>query len=230
MKIIGVSGSPRAEGNTGRLVRRVLARAEALGAETEYVSVADVEVKPCAACEACMRSGECVLNDDFPALAERLPAADGVVLGSPNYAFDMSAQMKALFDRSHCLLYYRRALRGKYGVGVCASGDPYRAKLIAKTLAQGVWLAGGYAVGWTWGESVNRDEPTFEREARVMAQADRLAEKLCRAIETRKRYLWQDAARAFFVDRALRRMAATKREKYPYLYEFYRERGWLPHQ
>ena len=227
MKILGISGSPRPNHNTARLVRHILTRAEALGAETDYASVADVEVRPCTACEACMRSGECVTDDDFGQLVERIGSADGIVIGSPNYAFTMSAQMKAVFDRSHCLLYYRRVLEGKYGVGVCASGDPYKAKWIAKTMAQGVWLAGGYQVGHVWGESVNRDEPVFEEEAKVLAEAERLAERLCRAIQAGKKYWLQDVLRRRLVDRALRQMVSTKEEKYPHIHEFYRERGWV---
>ena len=227
MRIFGLSGSPRPHHNTARLVRRVLAKAESLGAQVDYASLADVEVKPCIGCEACMRSGQCAIGDDFVSLSSRIVAADGLVIGSPNYAFTMSAQMKAVFDRSHCLLYYRRALKGKYGVGVCASGDPYRAKWIAKTLAQGVWLAGGYQVGYVWGESVNRDEPEFENEPRVMAQADRLGRKLCQAIKGGKRWWVQDALRRWLVDRSLRRMVSTKAAKYPHIYGFYEERGWV---
>ena len=227
MRILGISGSPRPNHNTARLVKHILARADSLGAEIDYASLADVEVRPCTACEACMRSGECVIDDDFEQLVARISRADGIVIGSPNYAFTMSAQMKAVFDRSHCLLYYRRVLAGKYGVGVCASGDPYRAKWIAKTMAQGVWLAGGYQVGHVWGESVNRDEAEFEDEEKILAKAERLAQKVCRAIQEGKKYLLQDLLRRRLVDRALRQMVSTKEEKYPHIYGFYRERGWI---
>jgi len=227
MKILGISGSPRPKHNTARLVQRVLAKCESLGAQTDYASVADIEIKPCRGCEACMRHGECVIDDGYAELLPRLVDADGLVIGSPNYAFTMSAQMKALFDRSHCLLYYRRELKGKYGVGLCASGDPYKAKFIAKQMAQGVWLAGGYMVGHHWGESVNRDEPVFEDEERIMARADRLGEKLCHAVQTQRKYRVQDFLRRRLVDRALRKMVATKAEKYPHIYGHYRERGWV---
>jgi len=227
MKILGISGSPRPGHNTARLVQRVLGKAESLGAATESVSLGQVEVRPCTGCEACMRTGECVIDDGYASLAVRVAAADGLVLGTPNYAFTMSAQMKALFDRSHCLLYYRRALRGKYGVGLCASGDPYKASFIAKQMAQGVWLAGGYMVGHLWGESVNRDEPAFEHEDRVMARADRLGERLVRAIEAQRKYRVQDLLRSWLVDRALRQMVSTKEAKYPHIHGFYRERGWV---
>lgn len=227
MEILGISGSPRPGHNTARLVQRLLAKAESLGAATEFVSLGQVEVRPCTGCEACMRAGECVIDDGYADLAGRVIAADGLVLGTPNYAFTMSAQMKALFDRSHCLLYYRRALRGKYGVGLCASGDPYKARFIAKQMAQGVWLAGGYMVGHLWGESVNRDEPVFEHEDRVMERADRLGEELVRAIETQHKYRVQDLLRSWLVDRALRQMVSTKQAKYPHIHGFYRERGWV---
>ena len=44
MKVIGLSGSPRREANTDRLVAQVLAGAQTAGAETAYFRIADLNI------------------------------------------------------------------------------------------------------------------------------------------------------------------------------------------
>jgi multimeric flavodoxin WrbA len=227
MLFIGISGSPRAGGNTARLVKHILGALADQGATTEFYSLAETRVGPCTACETCMRDGHCPVGDDFNGLLERVLAADGLVLGSPHYAFAMSAQMKALFDRSHSLLYYTRRLAGKYGVGVAAGGHPFRTAAVAKMLAQGTWLCGGYNLGAVWGVSTDRDLPKLENEAAMFRQAANLARRLYRAVHARKRFCMQDFMRSFFLDRNLRKMVATKKNRYPFLYSYYVTRGWV---
>lgn len=228
MLFIGISGSPRPSGNTARLVKHLLGALGELGGTTEYYSLAELHITPCTACETCMREGDCRVDDDFKRLLERVLAADGLVLGSPHYAFSMSAQMKALFDRSHSLLYYMRRLAGKYGVGVAVGGHPFRTSVVARMLAQGTWLCGGYSVGAVWGVSVDRDLAKLENEAATLRNAERLARRLYRAVEARRRLRVQDLMRYFFIDRNLRKMVAPKKDRYPFLHSYYVTRGWVP--
>lgn len=227
MRIIGISGSPRPRGNTARLVNWVLDALGELGAETQYFSVANTEIQFCTACEHCMRQGGCRVDDDYPSLLEAILAADGLVLGSPNYAYDMSAQMKALFDRSHSLLYYMRRLSGKYGVGVAVGGHPYRTDYVAKTLARGTWLCGGYTIGQLHAVSIDRDQTELEHEEKVRRRARGLAQKLQAAIDSQRKFPIQDFLRRTLVDRNLRKMVLPKKESYPFLYQYWDERGWL---
>jgi len=69
-----------------------------------------------------MRSGDCVIDDGFGDLVRRVIAADGLVLASPNYAFTMSAQMKALFDRlfTWCHIF---PLLGKPALSATTTGN-----------------------------------------------------------------------------------------------------------
>jgi len=83
--ILGVSGSPRREGNTDLLVLEALrALAERTDARTEFLRVAELRIEPCRGCRACMKLGHCAIqDDDFEALMARLRAADLFVLGAP---------------------------------------------------------------------------------------------------------------------------------------------------
>lgn len=219
MKIIGLCASPRPQGNTRRLLEFFLAECRALGAEVELIAAADRRVDFCRACEQCMRQGTCPVPDDYLPLLPSILQADALVLASPNYAFDLSAQLKAVMDRSHAFLYYRQALAGKYGVGVCVSGHWFGTRAIARRLGQAVWLCGGASVGALWAVSKHRDKKGFTREREVYARAKILAKRLVRAVAQKRKYQWQTWLRETFVTPALRRAFTRRREEYPWVAE-----------
>lgn len=100
MKIIGVSGSPRKEGNTAWLINKILEGAREKGAETQAWYFSDLAIKPCQSCYGC-KQGElgCIIDDDMRILYDALEHADALVLGSPTYMGQMSAQAKIFTDR-----------------------------------------------------------------------------------------------------------------------------------
>ncbi|MFX4262429.1 flavodoxin family protein [Pelotomaculum propionicicum] len=103
MKVIGINGSARSDGNTAILIKRVFAELEKEGIETELIQLAGKPIRGCMACYKCMenRDRQCsVKNDFFNECYEKMVEADGIILGSPTYFSDMSAEMKALIDRS----------------------------------------------------------------------------------------------------------------------------------
>ena len=99
MKVIGISGSPRKDGNTDRLVQRVLGGAAEAGAETRFFRLVDLSIKGCVSCYFCRTIDSCAINDDMHPLYEEIHAADAVVLGSPVYMGQMSGQTKIFMDR-----------------------------------------------------------------------------------------------------------------------------------
>lgn len=118
-KIVGLSGSPRQDGNTDLLVREALKEAAGQGVETEFISLAGKDVQPCRACYACRREGvqgKCAIDDDLAAIFERLTAADGIIIGSPVYFLSVTAQLKALFDRGLVLRYGKGKVKRRPGV------------------------------------------------------------------------------------------------------------------
>jgi len=92
--ILGISGSPRANGVTAHAVKKVLAES---GAETEYISLSGKKINGCISCLECTHDNKCVIKDDFPEIAEAMVRADAIVFGVPNY-FDVPNGL------SHCLL------------------------------------------------------------------------------------------------------------------------------
>ena len=98
-RVLGVVGSPRRGSNTEILVDKVLAGAEDAGAQTKKVILSSLDVKPCRACDACQKTGQCVQKDDFPSLLEEMQRCDVWVLGTPVYWWGPTAQFKAFLDR-----------------------------------------------------------------------------------------------------------------------------------
>lgn len=99
MKVLGLVGSPRKEGNTQILVEEALAGARDSGAETEIIQVSDLNFQFCQGCMKCRSRGECVNEDDLGDVLEKLDQADGIVIGSPVYGHYLPGQLKAVFDR-----------------------------------------------------------------------------------------------------------------------------------
>ena len=103
MKVIAFNGSARKDGNTAILIRRVFAELEAEGIETELVQLAGQTIRGCTACGQCYKNKNrrCVIDNDIVNdCIEKMLAADGIILGSPTYFADLTAEMKALIDRA----------------------------------------------------------------------------------------------------------------------------------
>jgi len=102
MKVMGFIASPRNEGNTACIVNKILDGAKEQGAETRSWYFSDLDIKPCRGCLSCHKGDQvrgCVINDDMQKLYCALEQADVLVLGSPIYMGQMSAQAKIFTDR-----------------------------------------------------------------------------------------------------------------------------------
>ncbi len=124
MKVVGFNGSGRKDGNTAILIRTVFEALESEGIETELVQLAGKRLRGCIACYRCFenKDGRCAVdNDDLNPCIDRMREAEGIVLGSPTYFADVSAETKALIDRA--------------GMTAKANGDMYRRKVGAAVVA-----------------------------------------------------------------------------------------------
>jgi arsenate reductase len=105
MFMLGLQGSPRKKGNTQFLLKTFMDEAEKSGVRTHVVKVAEKNIIPCKGCGFCEKKGHCITQDDdmtceiYPLLRE----ADVIVAASPIYFYNVTAQLKALIDRSQTL-------------------------------------------------------------------------------------------------------------------------------
>ena len=122
MNVLGICGSPRANGNTAFALHRALATIEAQGIGTTYISLADKEITPCDGCFTC-RTGQCVHIDDMALIFDAIRRCDGLLLASPVYMGFVSGQMKVMMHRT---VPFRTGghfeLSGRVGAGITCGG------------------------------------------------------------------------------------------------------------
>jgi multimeric flavodoxin WrbA len=123
MKILGISCSPRKKGNTIAMLNETLNAAKAEGAEVELYSVAGKDIQPCDSCWSCAKTGKCHKKDETELLIEKMLAADGIIFGVPVYFQGMTAQAKAIIDRTISLTTPERNLANKVCGVVTSAGE-----------------------------------------------------------------------------------------------------------
>jgi multimeric flavodoxin WrbA len=102
MKVVAFNGSARKDGNTAIMIRKVFDKLEEAGIEVEMLQMAGETVRGCTACYKCAENLDrrCVIDDVINNYISKMLEADGIILASPTYFADVSAEMKALIDRS----------------------------------------------------------------------------------------------------------------------------------
>lgn len=122
MKVLAINGSARKDGNTAILINTVLKELNIAGIETEMIQLAGNVIEPCKACWACGGQGNCVhRKDSFREVFEKMKEADGILLGSPVYSANVSANMQALLERAAVVADMNQGLfTHKVGAAVAA--------------------------------------------------------------------------------------------------------------
>jgi multimeric flavodoxin WrbA len=123
MNILVISASPRGEGSETFKLAEALVKDLPAKVKTEIIHLSKCRIDFCRACERCHKKVmECPIKDDAPDIVEKMLKADGIVLVSPNYINQVTASMKALFDRSTHFIHCKRLL-GNYVAGLVSSGS-----------------------------------------------------------------------------------------------------------
>lgn len=104
MKVLAINGSPRTNGNTSMVIKDILAKAEAAGAETSYYNLVDLDIKDCKACMKCKKENCCSQKDDMESIRPLIEEADLLLLGSPVYMGDQTGLMKCFIDRLYTFM------------------------------------------------------------------------------------------------------------------------------
>lgn len=126
MKVVAFNGSARKNGNTSILLQAVLDKLDKEGIETEIISLANKSIGGCTACYQCFKNkdekcgkdkGDAFINE----YVAKMKSADGIILASPTYFADVSANMKALIERCGMVVRANNdLLQRKVGASVVA--------------------------------------------------------------------------------------------------------------
>lgn len=107
MNIVTILGGPRMDGNTDRLLDWTERALRDWRHETTRINLGELTVNGCKSCFACTESANepgCVLLDDAPGIFEKMIEADAILYATPLYMWGYASQLKALLDRSICLV------------------------------------------------------------------------------------------------------------------------------
>lgn len=223
MKVVGLVASPHGlRGSTAKLTRIVLEGVESQGAKTEMIYLTGKNVLFCKACDACHKKGRCPQDDQFETIKDKILRSDALILASPNYIFNVSAQMKAFMDRCcgviHCL-----AFEGKYGVSVVTSGGGDE-KEIADYLDLFLITTGVQPVGSVWATMGKIAGDVFPED--IKKSAFELGEKL--VLSWKNRVPDKDIEKRInrFKER-MRSLMLWRKQEWPYEYNYWKERRGL---
>ena len=102
-KIVAFIGSPRKNGNVDTIVNEILNGAEVSGGSVKKFYLNDMNIRGCQGCLYCRKVHNCALKDDMQEVYEEIKKAEYVIIGSPVYICQVSAQTKLLLDRLYPL-------------------------------------------------------------------------------------------------------------------------------
>jgi multimeric flavodoxin WrbA len=116
MRVIAIAGSPRKNGNTVLLTEHTLKAIADHGIETEMISLAGLDIRPCRACYSCFKAEQCGTKDDLFPIYLKLKEADGIILSAPVYASSVCGLMKSFSERvGYIARQHGRPFEGKVG-------------------------------------------------------------------------------------------------------------------
>lgn len=182
MKVVGFIGSPRKGSNSEVLIGKVLEGARDAGAETDIFNLTEMDIKPCRACQYCKSNdGDCATADDMQILYQEMKGADALVLGSPVYMWQMSAQSKLFTDRLYA--NFGTGYEEKYGKKnmalVFSQGNPDENMFKEYfNYTQNMFNFLGYNVTGVLSSQGNMLPGDVKDKADVMEEARKLGEKL----------------------------------------------------
>ncbi len=199
MLVLGLQGSPRKKGNTNFLLSRFMSATEQFGARTHVIDVTQKEIIPCREYTVCEKKGYCPIEDDvkdeiYPLLRE----AELVVVATPIFFYNMTAQLKAVVDR--CQTFWAR----KYKLKLKDPGaDMRRGFLLAvgatkgKNLFEGLNLTTQYffdAIGARFEDSLTyrgiEGPKDMAAHPTVIKDVEEAAERLMKPFQGRKKVLF----------------------------------------
>lgn len=216
MKLLLLSASPRKEKSQTLLLAKEVLKGCA-GAQSEIVHLWDFKIGFCRHCEVCHKKIlACPIPDDVGGILKKMLEADGILLASPNYINQITAGMKALFDRSTHFIHCKRLL-DKYILGVVSSGSGQDKPVLDYLKHYAHTCGAQYAGGIASAVPVSGEK---------LKEAFQLGEKFVSIIKTKKQFDDQipiiEAGKQHF-----KKLVQLRKEEWSEEYQYWQNKGWL---
>ena len=180
MKVLGLSGSMRKDGNTAQLVKVILKRCADAGIPSEFVSLAGKKISPCLGCELCKEKMWCAQEkDDWGAIMQKVVESDVLIIGSPTYYYDVCGHLKNFIDRSYSL-YHDRKLAGRKGVAEAVQASKGASRTI-QTLEGFLNTHEFSSLGSVKGNGF--EEGAIQNDKEAIAKAQKIGDKIVRLLK-----------------------------------------------
>jgi len=218
MKALLISSSPHKEkSNTFLLAKQLMQGLADAGVDIREIHLADCNIGFCRHCEEChKRILRCPLKDDVENILKQMLESDGIILASPNYINQVTASMKALFDRSAHFIHCKRLL-GKYLVGAVTSGSGNDAEVLSYIRYYGHTCGAQYcggisSVAHTVKEKITEAYQLGKKMAQDMKEKTKFSDQL-EIIERGKQYF--------------KKVMELRKDQWQEEYAFWQKQGWL---
>jgi len=124
MQILVLSGSRNRQGKTAKAIDAILTGVAKAGGNSESIFLTELALEKCRQCNDdgwgdCRSKGQCIIEDDFTSIVEKIEAADALVFANPVYFGDLSESMRGFLDR-----FRRIRFAGRYQAGQRVPGSP----------------------------------------------------------------------------------------------------------
>ena len=207
VKIVIINGSPRTDGLTATILNGIADTLTDKNVDVDYYGLGRLSMAQCLGCCACYRIGHCVIDDDAEKISRAIADADGLVLGTPTYASNVSGLMKVFIDRGHFVI--EQLLTGKYCVTV-TTGENYGSLDASKVLKNLVLYSGGALIKNLVFNAPFNSGMTDSYEK----LASDASHKLFEAINTNKSYPFQNVFHKIVFSVGIRPFVVRKGENY----------------
>ncbi len=194
--IVALNGSPHETiGNTSQMIGMIASALAGEGFRLEEISLAGKGIGYCIGCAVCLEKGRCWQSDGHREIVDKMLAADGIILASPVYFGQVTAQMKTFIDRSLGLGHKPRTAR-KPGLAVSVSAGKGETDT-ARYLGRWLHIYGAFPVGSLTAIATNPGG--FLGKELVEERAGDVARDLARAIREKRQYPATDEDLSFYL-------------------------------
>jgi len=218
MQVLLISSSPHQEkSSTFLLAKEVLRGLSEEGISGETLHLDNFRVFFCKHCEDCHRKIlKCSLKDDVGMILQKILEADAIILASPNYINQVTASMKALFDRSAHFIHCKR-LEGKYIAAVVSSGSGQNEEVLNYLKYYATTCGAQYSGGVSAQQQFGQDKKD---------EAFRLGKKIASDLREKIQYMDQlqniQKGKQYFA-----RVIKARKDDWQEEYKYWLKKGWL---
>lgn len=188
MKVTIINGSPRKNGSTAKILKRIQADFERReNVSVSYYNLEEYHLQECTGCLSCYVKGTCHLKDDLECINKEVAISDALIIGSPVYVSNVPGTLKKYIDRGHFVL--EQALHSKYTYAV-VTYEIGGSKDVANILGKLFRISGGITMGSLQAKLPFNSNPfdTPKLESKISKAINRLY----KAIASKRRKGWYD--------------------------------------